>query len=247
MGVVAIGLVCALTGLSKATAGGMGMIVLPILLFYYPLNTAMAILAPIYVVCDLFLLKSTYRKIDWSIVAQMIPLAAIAVSLSGIAIILIEQFLFELILGLTIVILAITTSNGKGSLFGSLVERNYIVSFLSGVMTMMGNTSGPLVNLYLFSRLTSKGSIVATRSLIYLCLNVLKCIIFLRLSILNFETFKLSVFGLPGLFIGATLGLLLLNWLSLSAVANAVRVVCFMIGSQMVISALFDLIASLSL
>ena len=68
-----------ITGFSKFSVGGMGLLVLPILLVAFPGPEALAVLLPLYIITDIMAVWSYRSKVNWSVLARFLPLAFLGV------------------------------------------------------------------------------------------------------------------------------------------------------------------------
>ncbi|MFT6655857.1 MAG: putative membrane protein YfcA, partial [Marinomonas primoryensis] len=68
-----------ITGFSKFSVGGMGLLVLPIVMIAFPGPEALGVLLPLYIITDLMAIASYRSKIDWSVLARFLPLAFLGV------------------------------------------------------------------------------------------------------------------------------------------------------------------------
>ena len=62
-----------ITGFSKFSVGGMGLLVLPIVMIAFPGPEALGILLPLYIITDVMAVASYRNKIAWSVLARFYP------------------------------------------------------------------------------------------------------------------------------------------------------------------------------
>ena len=65
-------LACFITGISKFSVGGMGMVILPLMMLVFPGPEALAVIVPLYFLTDMVAI-TTYRKnINWVLLVQVL-------------------------------------------------------------------------------------------------------------------------------------------------------------------------------
>ena len=80
-----------LTGFSKFSVGGMGLLILPVLMIGFPGPEALGVIVPMYVITDLMAI-SIYRKdIAWPVLARLLPLGFAGIVLGGWFVVTVTQ------------------------------------------------------------------------------------------------------------------------------------------------------------
>ncbi|MEL0612497.1 MULTISPECIES: sulfite exporter TauE/SafE family protein [Marinomonas] len=197
-----------ITGFSKFSVGGMGLLVLPIVMIAFPGPEALGILMPLYVITDLMAVFSYKNHIAWSVLLRFLPLAFLGVFVGGHFLSGIDASQFVYFLG-TIVIAMILLGlylDFRPAGFMRKPAAAYSMGFLGGVVSMMANAAGPLFSLFLLEQKLDKKTYVSTRAWAFFIINLLKLPLYISLGLLSVGTAKMSVMALPGLLIGSFIG-----------------------------------------
>ncbi len=225
-----ITLVCLLiagliTGFSKFSIGGMGVIILPILLIAFPGPEVLAIIVPMYILTDI-LAASTYRKhIDWSVLTRMLPLCLAGVATGAWLLAGLSNGHFRALLGCLIVGMLILSvlMDFRNTLFMKLPIIGHLMGALTGLISITANSAGPLVSLYLMEQKLDKESYIATRVWTFFLINLLKVPFFLHLGLLHQDTLWLGLQALPGLAVGGAMGFWLIRRLQFRHIKWLIR------------------------
>lgn len=221
-------LVVLLTGFSKAGfGGGVGILATPLLLMVLPGPTALSMMLPILIICDIFTLRRFPR--EWS-----------PASFRSLA----PWFFLGLFFGLGLLLL-FTSQGGRGDhwirLFVGLVvlfqtlgsmflkRRRHpggesqgpgfpgpwvdlAVGLACGITTMVAHSAGVLLSLYLLSYRLSPGAFVGTTTRFYITFNLIKIPFFVLatplagVDFLTLETLKYVPWLIPFCYIGVACG-----------------------------------------
>ncbi len=205
------------TGFSKFSVGGMGLLILPLIMVAYPGPEALGIILPMYIITDLMAVASYRKNICWPVIARMLPLGLTGIVLGGWLLSGIDARQFTLLLGLMIVGmlgLGIWLDRSEAKFMQHTIA-GHITGLIAGFVSMTSNAAGPLLSLYLMEQKFSKESYVSTRAWAFLSINLAKIPILLSLDLLSVESTLASLQGIPGLVIGAAVGYWLLSRLKL--------------------------------
>ncbi|WP_191601982.1 sulfite exporter TauE/SafE family protein [Marinomonas algicola] len=197
-----------ITGFSKFSVGGMGLLVVPILMIAAPGPEALGILVPLYLITDIMAIISYRSKIAWSVVWHFMPLGVLGMLLGSYVLANIDPNDFVLTLGV-IMIAMISLSlylDYRPATFMQTKKAAYGMGFFSGLISVISNAAGPVFSLFLLEQKLSKESYVSTRAWILFSINLLKIPLFIPLGLLSAESVTTSLQGIPGLIIGAFIG-----------------------------------------
>lgn len=205
---VVLSLAGLITGFSKFSVGGMGLLILPIVMVVFPGPEALAVILPLYIVTDIMAVFSYKAKIAWSVLARFLPLAFLGMYLASHFLANIDQDQFVRFLGVMIIamILLGLYLDYRPTPFMRKPLAAYSMGFLGGIVTMMANAAGPLFSLFLLEQKLKKETYVSTRAWGFFIINMIKLPFYLSLGLLTVESTKASLYALPGLFIGAFVG-----------------------------------------
>lgn len=206
------------TGFSKFSVGGMGLLILPIIMIAIPGPEALALIVPIYVITDVLAVSIYRERIAWSVLARLLPPALLGVIAGGWFLSGIDADRFTIMLGIIIfAILALgfwlDHRSGKFMLHPLMA---YFTGLFAGFVSLIANAAGPIFSLFLVEQKLDKNAYVSTRSWLFLIINISKLPTLYVLGLLNQTTFVTGLYCLPGLAIGAGAGYWLLRRLNLS-------------------------------
>lgn len=215
-----------ITGFSKFSIGGMGLLILPVIMIVFPGPEALGILIPIYVVTDLMAVVAYRAKIAWSVLFRILPLAFIGVFLGGLLLIGIDDEKFKLMLGaiiIGIILLGVWLDFYPAS-FMRHPGAAYAAGLATGFISFIANAAGPILSLFLVEQKLSKESYVSTRAWAFMMINVLKLLTLYPLGLVNWDTVKISALCLPGLLVGSVIGYFVLRRLNLMQFKWLIRI-----------------------
>ena len=207
-----------ITGFSKFSVGGMGLLILPVIMIALPGPEALGVIAPMYVITHLMAV-STYRKqIAWRILLRFLPITVLGVGLGGWLLSGINPDQFQLMLGVLVVLMlsySIFTDHYPSN-FMRHPAAIYIAGLLSGVVSIMANAAGPIVSLFFMEQKLPKEAYMSTRAWCILLINLAKFPPLIMLGLMNKDTILFSIYCIPGMVIGAFMGYWLVKKLDLN-------------------------------
>ena len=206
-----------ITGFSKFSVGGMGLLILPVIMIAIPGPEALGVIAPLYVVTDLMAI-STYRKqIAWGVLLRLLPIGAIGIALGSWMLSGINPDQFQLMLGILVLTMlgyGIITDHYPSDFMRHPIAI-YATGLVSGVVSIMANAAGPIISLFMMEQKLPKEAYMSTRAWCIMMLNLSKFIPLLMLGLMNETTILYSFYSLPGMVVGAFLGYWLVKKLDL--------------------------------
>ncbi|UTW11189.1 sulfite exporter TauE/SafE family protein [Marinobacterium rhizophilum] len=221
--VLAAGLV---TGFSKFSVGGMGLLILPVLMIAMPGPEALAVLVPMYIATDLMAITMYRRDISWSVLMALLPPALIGVVLGTWLLGSLDASAFTPLLGgliLAMLALGFWLDHRPTSIMRHPLAAN-ITGLAAGFISMLANAAGPLFSLYLLEQRLSKDAYVSTRAWGFMIINGAKLPMLWTLGLITQESLTLSIYGLPALVLGASIGYWLLRRLNIAQFKWLIRI-----------------------
>ena len=197
-----------ITGFSKFSVGGMGLLVLPIVMLVFPGPEALGVLLPLYVITDLMAVASYRNHISWVVLGRFLPLAFFGVFIGTQFLANIDGDQFLTFLGSTIIVmiaLGLYLDYRPASFMRKPITA-YLIGFFGGVISMAANAAGPLFSLFLLEQKLDKESYVSTRAWAFFIINLLKLPLYISLGFLSMNSLETSFYALPGLMIGSFIG-----------------------------------------
>ncbi|OMH32186.1 sulfite exporter TauE/SafE family protein [Motiliproteus sp. MSK22-1] len=207
-----------ITGFSKFSVGGMGLLILPVLMIAFPGTQALGILIPIYIITDLMAIAMYRKDIAWPVLARLLPVGFVGVALGGWLLSEINTEMFTMMLGITIVLIVVlgVWLDHKPAKFMRHPTSAYITGLCAGFVSLIANAAGPLFSLFMMEQRLSKEAYVSTRAWGFLIINLAKVPVLWFLGLVNWQTTLVSLQCLPGLIVGAAIGYQLLRHLKLN-------------------------------
>ncbi|EPJ45671.1 MAG: hypothetical protein OFPII_26860 [Osedax symbiont Rs1] len=226
-----------ITGFSKFSVGGMGLLILPVIMIVFPGPQALGIIIPMYLITDLLAISSYRKNINWRLLAKLLPLcfAGILIGSWFLSHLDAKQFswmLATIILGMLVLgfVLDRLDSNVLRHPMSAM-----LIGFLGGVVSMISNAAGPLFSIYFLEQKLTKQAYVSTRSWAFMLINICKIPILLSMGLLTYETALISLQAVPGLVIGAFLGYWLLGKLQLTQFKWLIRIMASIAALKLMI------------
>ncbi len=205
------------TGFSKFSIGGMGLIILPIVMLAFPGPEALGIVIPMYLVTDVMAIYMYRQNINWAVLARLLPLALIGIVVGGWWLSGIDAEQFTVMLG--IIIIAILILGIWLDYQSTNIMKHpfviYMTGLFAGFISLIANAAGPLLSLILIEQKLSKEAYVSTRAWAFFIINLAKLPTLYFLELISWETTIISMQCLPGLLIGAGIGYYVLRRLNL--------------------------------
>ncbi|MCP8688424.1 sulfite exporter TauE/SafE family protein [Marinobacterium sedimentorum] len=221
--VLAAGLI---TGFSKFSVGGMGLLILPVLMIAVTGPEALAILVPMYVATDLMAIAMYRRDISWAVLVALLPPALIGVVLGTWLLGNLDTSVFTPMLGgliLAMIALGLWLDHRPAGIMRHPLAAN-ITGLAAGFISMVANAAGPLFSLYLLEQRLSKDAYVSTRAWGFMIINGAKLPMLWTLGLITQDSLRLSLYGLPALILGASIGYWLLRRLKLAQFKWLIRI-----------------------
>lgn len=206
-----------ITGFSKFSVGGMGLLILPVIMIAFPGPQALGIILPMYLITDVFAVISYRKNVNWSILIKILPLCFVGIAVGSWLLSLLSISEFNLILSILIVgmlVLGIVLDNTQSNIMRHPIST-YLSGFIGGVVSMIANAAGPIFSLYFLEQKLDKKSYVSTRSWAFMFINLAKVMPLYALGLFNMESTLISLQTIPGLVIGAAIGYWVLGKLEL--------------------------------
>ncbi|TPE49189.1 sulfite exporter TauE/SafE family protein [Maribrevibacterium harenarium] len=197
-----------LTGFSKFSVGGMGLLVLPIVMIAFPGPEALGAIVPLYLLIDILAVISYRKNISWKVLGRFLPLAMLGVLVGSQVLSDIDPNDFITLLG--VIIMAMI---GLGFFLDayptSFMQKPwaaYSMGFAGGLISMMANAAGPIFSLFLLEQKLSKESYVSTRAWAFFLINLAKLPMYIGIGLITPASLTISAYATPGLLVGALFG-----------------------------------------
>lgn len=214
------------TGFSKFSVGGMGLLILPIIMIAFPGPQALGIIIPMYIITDVLAVASYRKNVSLPLLMRLLPLCFVGVLVGGWVLSHLSVGEFNTMLSVLIIgmlVLGIILDNTQSSFMRHPIST-YITGFIGGVVSMISNAAGPIFSLYFMEQKLSKETYVSTRSWAFMFVNLAKVPALYALGLLSMESTMISLQAIPGLIVGAGIGFWMLRKMKLSHFKWLIRI-----------------------
>jgi len=224
------GLSAMLVSAAKAGFGGtIGVLSFPIMVYAYggDAMSAAGTTLPLLVATDLVALASWWRKWNWRAAWMMLPGAMVGIAAGGAALWALRHLggsveatktstdvanaALMLIVGVIsvgfVIIQAVSAMRGRALAFRPVPWQGAAAGGAAGLTSTLAHAAGPVATMYLLPQQMPKGTYVATTVVFFAIVNQLKLIPYIAMGLINTATLGAGLVLLPGVIVGAILGI----------------------------------------
>ena len=202
-----------LTGLSKTAIGGIGMVNAALLASVLPAKESTGVMLILLITGDLFAIGVYKKHVEWKMLQKLIWPVILGVSIGAYFLShSTDQSLKKTIGWIVLLLVAfypISTRLQKRDFdISSRFPKTLgiILGSMSGFMSMVANSGGPPMSIYLLLRKNSVMNFLGNTAWFFFIINVFKLPFTLSLGLLDFHSFKYIFPALPAVPIGALIG-----------------------------------------
>lgn len=212
--------ICAmLVGMSKVGVPGVSMFVVPTLAIIFGGKASTGILLPMLMMADLFGVGYYHRHAEWKYLVKLLPWAFVGVGIALWVGEVVNDEWFKNIIAILVFLcigLMIWKDRKKdANLFPDTWWFAASMGILGGFATMIGNVAGPIFAIYLLAMHLPKNNFIGTTAWFFLIINYSKFPLHVFVwKTINWHTLTLDILMLPGIALGAVLGIWLVKKLS---------------------------------
>jgi uncharacterized membrane protein YfcA len=212
-GYLALFLISALVlGLSKAGLSGISLSIIPVMALIFGAKESTGVLLPMLIAADIMAVIYYHRNAVWKHIIRILPWIAVGILIAVITgnIINDNQFRLVMITVVWIMIILMIMNDLRKKSYNEIPENHYFAGLMGltgGFATMIGNSAGPVFNLYFLAMRLPKKEFIGTGAWLYLIMNCgkLPVQIFVWKTI-SVNTIILNLISVPviaaGIFIG---------------------------------------------
>lgn len=207
-----------LIGLTKTGFGsGTGLLVTPIMVSLLPSKTAVGVMLPLLMCADAVALKHYWGEWRAHGLGAVLAGAAVGVGLGGLLMGSVSDVGLRRFVGAAACFFAVFTVFRNlvlkdRSVFRPAWPWGLLAGIATGVVSTLAHVGGVVVTMYLLPQQPSKRAFVATSTAVFASLNLIKLAWpYIPQGLINAETLLWDLKLLPGLLVGAALGLWA-NW-----------------------------------
>jgi len=201
-------------GLTKTAVPGMGILTVPLAAEILPVRQSTGFLHPMLVAADILAVILYKRNAVWKHLLRLLPFALAGVGLGYAALGKLDDETLKPLIGcIIIVILAITLyryireKKGHEMQVPKGIWFQASMGLFGGFTTMVSNTGGPIMALYLLSMRLPKDEYLGTGAWYFFILNSIKIPLSLSLGLITAESILTNLALLPLILIGGFCGI----------------------------------------
>ena len=223
--------VCAIfVGMSKVGVPGISLIVVPILAIIFGGKASTGVLLPMLLMADLFGVGYYHRHAEWKYLWKLLPWAFVGVGIAlWVGEVVNDEWFKNIIAILVFVCIALMLwkdRNKNKNLFPDSWWFASSMGVLGGFATMIGNVAGPIFAIYLLAMHLPKNKFIGTGAWFFLIINFSKFPLHIFVwKTINWNTLTLDILLLPGIAVGAFVGIRLVKKISDKMYRTAVIVI----------------------
>ena len=202
--------VAVLVGMAKTGIAGSGMIAIPLLALTFGSKASTGLLLPILIFADLFAIYYFHRHANWQHLRNLLPFAFAGVLIGTYFGSVINDQVFVTTMVVIIFIslgIMIWQENNKNPKVPNSKWFVSSVGVIGGFTSMVGNLAGPVMALYLLLMRLPKNQFIGTAAWFFLLINLAKVPFHVAVwETISLDSFALNLLLLPGVALGAWLG-----------------------------------------
>lgn len=219
-----------LIGMSKVGVPGVSMLVVPTLAIIFGGKASTGILLPMLMMADVFGVGYYHRHAEWKYLWKLLPWAFIGIGIALWVGEVVNDIWFKNIIAILVFLcigLMLWKDRKKGeNLFPDTWWFAASMGVLGGFATMIGNVAGPIFAIYLLAMHLPKNRFIGTGAWFFLIVNVSKFPLHIFVwKTIDWNTLTLDLLLLPGIALGAFLGVTLVKRISDGLYRTAVIIV----------------------
>jgi uncharacterized membrane protein YfcA len=216
---ILLGFCAMLVGMSKVGIPGVSMFVVPTLAIIFGGKASTGILLPMLMLADLFGVGYYHRHAEWKYLIKLLPWAFVGVGIALWVGEVVNDEWFKNIIAILVFLcigLMIWKDRKKDvNLFPDTWWIAALMGVLGGFATMIGNVAGPIFAIYLLAMHLPKNRFIGTGAWFFLIINFSKFPLHILVwKTISWHTLTLDILLLPGIALGAILGIWLVKKLS---------------------------------
>jgi uncharacterized membrane protein YfcA len=215
------GLTGLIIGLSKTALPGIGILTVPLAAEILPVRQSTGFLHPMLVFADIFAVIAYKRHAVWRHLFRLLPFALAGVGIGYAALGRLDDAALKPIIGVIIIlILSVTVyryileKKGRELTIPAGLWFQAAMGLFGGFTTMVSNTGGPIMALYLLSMRLPKDEYMGTGAWYFFIINSIKIPLSLSLGLITAQSLLTNLAIAPAILAGALVGLFFLKKVS---------------------------------
>jgi len=175
-------------GLTKGGFGGLGALLTPLLSLVLPVSSAVGVLLPMLMIGDAFALYMYWKEWDADLVKRMLPLGIVGALIGTFLLSSLSSNVLRIILGVFVLIVVaykFISEQVKAMQYRPSPWHAPFAGLMAGIASGMFNNGGPAFNSYLLLKKMSARPFIATGTIYFSVLNLIKVPGFLYTGVLD--------------------------------------------------------------
>lgn len=227
-----------LTGISKSGfAGGAGVVAVPLLALWIPVEQAIAIMLPVLIAMDIQAVRLYWRDINWQLLRPLLPASLMGIAIAGFLLNRLPETILLLMLAILSICFALWQSLSRW--FSKLHFQGFFWGSFSGITSTLLHAGGPPINMYLLTLGLPKRQWIAITCIFFAFMNWVKVIPYSLGGLWQWDGFYKSLLLLPIAYLGIYLGHQIQSLLSEKQFMLACRSLLLLSGIGLLIKAVW--------
>ncbi|MFC5465927.1 sulfite exporter TauE/SafE family protein [Lederbergia graminis] len=205
-------------GFSKTGISTIGIFNVSLLVQIFPAKESVGVMLPMLIIGDIIAVSYYRKAVVWRYLLQLIPWVLIGILAGFVVLWKVSGEEFQLVLGILILCLIVFQfvndfyKKKELKLFSSKTTKVFgpVMGILAGFATMIGNVSGVIMAIYLFSKGLPKKEFIGTGAWFFLAVNLIKIPFYIHIDIITVDSLKYNVMMIPFIGLGAFIGIKLI-------------------------------------
>ncbi len=227
-----------LYGIAKSGLGGsISLISVPLMTMVVPLSQALAIILPILIFSDLIATYRFRKEFDLRTLKLIIPFAGIGIFIGSLSFSYFSEDLLKIIVGIMGFLFAghyFLFKKNKEKKSNKNIVKGGICSTIAGFTSFCVHAGGTPTSIYLLPLRMKKEIYVGTRVIFFTFVNLIKLPFYIKLSMVNLETFKQSLMLFPLAIIGIYIGYRILKIINEKLFYNIIYVLILFSSTKLI-------------
>ena len=227
-----------LYGIAKSGLGGsISLISVPLMTLVMPLSQALAIILPILIFSDMVAVYRFRKEFDLSTLKLIVPFAGTGIFIGSLTFSYFSEDFLKIIVGIMGFLFAghyFLFKKDKDIKAKKNLIKGGICSTIAGFTSFCVHAGGTPTSIYLLPLRMKKEVYVGTRVIFFTFVNLIKLPFYIKLSMVNLETFKQSVMLFPLAFIGIYIGYRILKIIDEKLFYNIIYILILISSTKLI-------------
>jgi uncharacterized membrane protein YfcA len=232
-----------LVGLAKTSIGGLGLLCAALLTQILPAKESTGVLLILLIIGDLFAITAYRKYVDWKFLRTLFMPVFVGLVFGAIFLSQSTDESLKKFIGWVVVILVILYPlsqywQKKNSDLNSRFPRflRLTLGSTAGFMSMVANSGGTPMSIYLFLRRESVMNFLANSAWFFFIVNLIKLPFTIGLGILEVTSFKFILPAIPAIAVGALIGKKIVSQINQKIFQNLTLISAGLVGMKLILS-----------